>query len=206
VSGRYPLGVALPTTLGTKGDRTRQRILELAVQRFAADGYRRTSVSDIARDADLTPAAVYAYFANKEALFQAAVDADASALIEQSRAVVGGHPTAEGVGVMLTTVATLLAEHPLAARVLAGREPDVIDRLLDLPSLHEFTADLAEDIRVAQVAGEIRADIDAAVIAQGLEAIVLSLLMGSLQAGLDAASARAVSARAFLDAVLRPPT
>ena len=196
--------MALPTTLGTKGDRTRQRILELAVQRFAAAGYRRTSVSDIARDADLTPAAVYAYFANKEALFQAAVDADASALIEQSRVVVGGHPTREGVGVMLTTVATLLAEHPLAARVLAGREPDVIDRLLDLPSLHEFTADLAEDIRSAQSDGEIRADIDAAVIAQGLEAIVLSLLMGALQAGLDAASNRAVAAREFLDAVLRP--
>ena len=107
---------------------------------------------------------------------------------------------------MLTTVATLLAEHPLAARVLAGREPDVIDRLLDLPSLHEFTADLAEDIRSAQGDGEIRADIDATVIAQGLEAIVLSLLMGALQAGLDAASSRAVAARAFLDAVLRPPT
>ena len=67
-------------TPGTKGDRTRRRLLDLAVRRFAADGYRRTSVSDIARDADLTPAAVYAYFAGKEALFQAAVDADASAL------------------------------------------------------------------------------------------------------------------------------
>ena len=75
--------------------------------------------------------------------------------------MVGGHPTREGVGVMLTTVAELLAEHPLAARVLAGREPDVIDRLLDLPSLHDFTDDLAVDIRAAQVAGEIRADIDA---------------------------------------------
>jgi AcrR family transcriptional regulator len=34
----------------TKGERTRQRLLEAAIQRFAADGYRRTSVSDIARD------------------------------------------------------------------------------------------------------------------------------------------------------------
>jgi len=38
----------------SKGDRTRQRLLEIAVKRFAADGYRRTSVSDIARDAGLT--------------------------------------------------------------------------------------------------------------------------------------------------------
>jgi AcrR family transcriptional regulator len=199
--------VVLPAgALHTKGDRTRQRLLELAVQRFAADGYRRTSVSEIARDADLTPAAVYAYFAGKEALFQAAVDADASSLIERSRAAIDGLPTGEAVGAMLTTLATLVTEHPLAARVLAGREPDVIDRLLDLPSLHAFTEDLAGDIRAAQMAGEIRADIDPPVIAQGLEAIVLSLLMGALQAGVDAASTRAVAARAFLDAALRPPS
>ena len=55
------------------------------MRRFAADGFRRTSVSDIAREAGLTPAAAYAYFAGKEGLFQAAVDADAGALIEGAR-------------------------------------------------------------------------------------------------------------------------
>src|ERR671910_1608635 len=87
--------VTQPLTVAPgKGERTRQRLLEIAVRRFAADGFRRTSVSDIAREAGLTPAAAYAYFAGKDGLFQAAVDADASALIEAARSA--GGPGATG--------------------------------------------------------------------------------------------------------------
>ena len=198
--------MVLPTeTPGTKGGRTRQRLLEIAVRRFAADGFRRTSVSDIARDADLTPAAVYAYFSGKDALFQAAVDADASALIESSRVAVDGLPMREGVGTMVAVLAERVADHPLAARVLSGHEPDVIDRLLDLPSLQQLTDEVAVGIALAQEAGEIRADVDARTIAEGLESIVLSLLMSSLQAGVAPSSRRATTARAVLDAALRPP-
>ena len=198
--------MAIPTAAaGTKGDRTRQRVLEIAVQRFAADGYRRTSVSDIARDADLTPAAVYAYFAGKEGLFQAAVDADASALIDESRAAVEGMAMREGISAMVSVLLTRVTEHPLAARVLSGREPDVIDRLLELPSLHQLTQETALGIEVAQAEGDIRSDVDAHLMAEGLESIVLSLLMSSLQANVGSESPRAVATRAVLDAALRPP-
>ena len=198
--------MAFPTAAaGTKGDRTRQRVLEIAVQRFAADGYRRTSVSDIARDADLTPAAIYAYFAGKEGLFQAAVDADASALIDESRTAVEGMAMREGLGAMVSVLLTRVTEHPLAARVLSGREPDVIDRLLELPSLHQLTEETALGIEVAQAEGDIRSDVDAHLMAEGLESIVLSLLMSSLQANVGSESPRAVATRAVLDAALRPP-
>src|SRR5436309_15496656 len=70
-----------PTT--TKGERTRQAVLETAIARFARDGYRGTSVAEIARDAGLSGTAVYAYFPNKEALFIAAVDEDAAGVIEE---------------------------------------------------------------------------------------------------------------------------
>ena len=43
------------------------------------------------------------------------------------------------------------------------------------------------------------------VVAEGLESIVLSLLMSSLQAGVSSTSRRAEAARAVLDAALRPP-
>ena len=87
-----------PRRPGPRGTGPAERLLELAVGRFAADGYRRTSVSDIARDADLTPAAVYAYFANKEALFQAAVDADAERADRGQPPGGGGTPDARGRG------------------------------------------------------------------------------------------------------------
>src|SRR5438445_13227797 len=69
-----------------KGARTRRALLEAAIARFGRDGYRGTSVAEVARDARLSGTAVYAYFPNKEALFIAAVDEDAAGVIEEGLA------------------------------------------------------------------------------------------------------------------------
>jgi AcrR family transcriptional regulator len=205
--GKVPV-VAMPVenASSTKGDRTRSLLLEIAVRRFALDGYRRTSVSDIAREARLSPAAVYAYFTGKEALFEAAVDLDASALIDRARSAIDGTPVRARESVILAELADHIAEHPLAARVLSGHEPEVIDRVLDLPSLREFNAQIAADIAEAQAAGEVRTDVDPTTMANGFEAIVLTLLMGFLQARVTADSRLSVGALAVLDAALRPPS
>jgi AcrR family transcriptional regulator len=191
-----------------KGERTRARLLEIAIRRFAAEGYRRTSVSDIAREAGLTPAATYAYFAGKEALFKAAVDADAAALIDAARAAQPDAPIRERFGGVIATLTERLDrnEHPLARRVLAGQEPDVVGRLLDLPSLKALVADNAEQIAAAQEKGEVRRDVDAALLSEGLESIVLALLMAHLQAGVAPDSSRAIAAFTLLDAALKPPS
>jgi AcrR family transcriptional regulator len=198
------VAIAAQDASGTKGDRTRKLLLEIAVRRFARDGYRGTSVSDIARDAHLSPAAVYAYFPNKEALFEAAVDLDAGALIDRVRVAIEGTPVRDREAVILTDLADKVTDHPLAARVLSGLEPEVIDRVLDLPSLREFNAQIASDIADAQAAGEVRADVDPALMADGFEAIVLTLLMGFLQARVATDSRLAVGALTVLDAALRP--
>src|SRR3954471_20340124 len=108
------MAVAAQDATPSKGDRTRQRLLQIAVQRFAADGYRRTSVSDIARDAGLSPAATYAYFRSKEALFEAAVDHDAGALVDRARAAISETPVAGREAVVLSELADHVNEHPLA--------------------------------------------------------------------------------------------
>ncbi|HWC40072.1 MAG TPA: TetR family transcriptional regulator, partial [Acidimicrobiales bacterium] len=72
----------LPASVPTKGERTRQALLGAAIARFSTDGLRGVALSDVARDVGVTPAAVYAYFPGKEALFAAAVDTDADALVE----------------------------------------------------------------------------------------------------------------------------
>src|SRR5690606_39426286 len=66
-----------------KGEMTRRDILRAAVARFGRDGYRATSVADIAREAGVGGTVPYAYFPNKEALFLAAVDEDAAAVIHE---------------------------------------------------------------------------------------------------------------------------
>ena len=67
----------------SKGAQTRRAILEAAIARFGRDGYRATSVADIARDASVGGTVAYAYFSNKEALFLAAVDEDVAEVISE---------------------------------------------------------------------------------------------------------------------------
>ena len=69
----------------TKGQRTRQRLLRVAVDRFGTQGFRGTSVSQLSRDAGLAPAAAYAYFADKDAYWTAAIEADLDALEAEIR-------------------------------------------------------------------------------------------------------------------------
>lgn len=189
-----------------KGERTRRRLLDIAVRRFAADGFRRTSVSDIAREAGLTPAAAYAYFAGKDGLFEAAIDADAGALIDAAReAGAPGRSARERLFLFVAGLRERVDDHPLARRVLSGLEPDIAARLVTIPSLVALTAGLADELAEAQEAGEIRRDVDPAELAVGLETIVLSLLMAELQTGLTVEPERQAGVLAALDAALRPP-
>ncbi|WOO37616.1 TetR/AcrR family transcriptional regulator [Anaerocolumna sp. AGMB13020] len=47
----------------------RQKVLEVAVDAFALNGYNATSINDIAKNAEISIGAMYSYFASKEDLF-----------------------------------------------------------------------------------------------------------------------------------------
>ena len=189
----------------TKGERTRRRLLELAVRRFADDGYRATSVSAIAREAGISQAAVYAYFANKEALFEAAVDLDAAELIAGARSELDEDlPLVDLLPGLLLHLRLGVEHHRLARRVLAGQEPEVIHRLADLPALQDLTAELAEMLREAQGRGEIGTTVDPGTLAVGVETVVLSLLMSAVQVPGEA-DTRVPGILAVFQTLLGPP-
>ena len=188
----------------TKGERTRRRLLEIAVERFGSQGYRGTSVSEIARAAGLTQAAVYAYFESKERLFDAAVDADAEAAILGAAAQVLETPASQLVPMLLVLLVGDLPNHPLAERVLAGKEPDTLPRLVDLPALRQLRSLIADRVRLAQEAGEVRADVDPDQFADGSEAIILSLLMSITVIGQATETRRQLGVLTIFDAALRP--
>jgi AcrR family transcriptional regulator len=55
-------------------DRPRQeRVLAAALEVFGRYGFRKTSMDEVARSADISRQGLYLYFANKEVLFRAAV-------------------------------------------------------------------------------------------------------------------------------------
>jgi AcrR family transcriptional regulator len=189
----------------TKGERTRRALLAAAIERFAREGYRATAVADVARDAGLSPTAAYAYFPSKEALFIAAVDEDAAGEIGEG---VGAVLDGQFSGDWSRLVATLLEaldRHPLARRVLAGREPEFTDRLLGIGALEQLRLALGDLLAAEQVGGWVRADVDPHEVATGLVTIVMSLLIAALQTGADPVGPVGAGVMAVLDAALRPP-
>jgi AcrR family transcriptional regulator len=195
-------------TLGvqTKGDRTRQSLLTAGIARFARDGFRGSSLADICRDAGLSTTASYPYFPNKEALFVAAVDEDVAQLINEaiSFVVIDAEPQHWG-RVMMRGLVERMEAHPLARRIVSGREPEFTMRLLDIPALSELRKTVTEIIRAEQATGQVRTDIDPAQTANGMVVIVISLLMATMQTGTDGFDLVADDVESVLNAATRPP-
>lgn len=168
----------------TKGELTRQAILDAAIARFGRDGFRATSVAHIARDAGVGGTVPYAYFANKEDLFLSALDQDASALIGTGMSIVfEKEGRADWRRDLMVTLVAAVDGHPLAQRLLAGLEPDVTDRVADIPALRDLRVAVADRLAAEQVTGTVRPDIDPVAVGSGLVSLILSLLMSMVQLG-----------------------
>lgn len=190
----------------SKGEVTRQAILAAAIERFGRDGYRATSVADIARDASVGGTVAYAYFPNKESLFLAALDEDAAAVIREGLTTVmsdGG--IQDWRQTLIFTLVGAVDGHPLARRVLAGLEPDVTERVLEIPALADLRKACIERIRSEQLSGAVRADIDPVSIGNGVVSIMLSLLMSVVQVGSNVAVAYGNDVAAVFEAALDAP-
>jgi AcrR family transcriptional regulator len=189
----------------TKGALTRRAVLDAAIVRFGREGFRAASVADIARDAGVGGTVAYAYFESKEALFLAALDEDAAAVIEEGLASVVAKPgIADWRQTLIFTLVSAVEHHPLARRVLAGLEPEVTERVLEIPALTELRRACAQRIGAEQAAGRVRPDIDPVIIANGVVSILLSLLMSVVQLGPTVAATYGHDVAAVFEAALDP--
>ena len=194
------------TTLTAKGARTRDAILAAAIERFGRDGYRATSVADIARDAQVGGSVAYAYFPNKESLFLAALDEDAAQAIREGVShllVEGGHERWHAS--LIPTLVEALSRHPLARRVVTGLEPTVTDRVSEIPAMGELRQAVGARLRADQALGRVRRDIDPTPIGNGIVTITMALLMGALQVGVGALGDLGDDVWAVFSAALEPP-
>jgi AcrR family transcriptional regulator len=189
----------------SKGELTRRAILDAAIARFGRDGYRATSVADIARDASVGGTVAYAYFPNKEALFLAAVDHDAAAVIVEGVShILEDLENDDWRRTLVFTLIDAVDRHPLARRLLAGLEPEVTARVMDIPALNELRKACAERLRTEQASGHVRPDIDAVAVANGIVTICLSLLRAVVQIGSDVTVTYAADVAAVFAAALDP--
>jgi AcrR family transcriptional regulator len=190
-------------TKPTKGEQTRRTILDAAIVRFGREGFRATSVADIARDAGVSGTAAYAYFPSKEQLFLAAIDEDAAGVIGTGLSSLHeGMSLPEWREGFIFTLLDAVDEHPLAKRVLSGLEPEVTERVLDIPALAELRKAVGERIRAEQLSGNVRSDIDPTALGNGLVSIVLAILMSVVQVGPNVAATYAADVSAVIAAAL----
>ena len=194
------------TTAGHRpagGERTRQRILELAVRRFGDGGYRDTSLASIARDANITPAAIHPYFRTKRELFLAAASADIASLVVEARAAPDGEPFPWLH--LMQFVVEHIEEHPLLTRVLDGDPAELVPAVLELPPLRSVSAAFADYVADGQAKGLIRSDVSAESIALGIETVALALLGGVARRSLGQAPARRAAVAQMLLAAYTIP-
>lgn len=192
----------------TKGERTRRRLLDAAVEAFGTRGYRAASVTAIARTAGVTQAAAYAYFENKEHLFRSAIEADTAGLIDDALGGVGDVPVRQLGPTLLLLALDALDRHPLTRRVLAGAEAeaDAMRHVREMSALGLITGYVADRIAEGQRTGDVRADVDAAVMADGIEALLIALLTSAVHSSETALDRYLVGVVEAFDAMLRPAT
>lgn len=190
----------------TKGEQTRRAVLTAAIERFGRDGFRSTAVTDIARDAGVGATVPYAYFANKETLFLAALDDDAAGVIHEglSGLLEGAETPTHWRESLIVTLVEALDRHPLARRILSGLEPDVTERVIEIPAMLELRKAVTERLRSDQAAGLVRSDIDPESVGNGAVTVILSLLMSVLQFGGGAVARYGPDIWALFGAALDP--
>lgn len=89
------------------GQRTRQAILDAALDLFGEKGYFGTSLRDVARAVGVRESALYNYFPGKEALFEALIAADQDTRLERLSSVLDA-PTGDGRAILERLAVTSL--------------------------------------------------------------------------------------------------
>lgn len=196
----------MTTAAESKGERTRRRVLDAAVEHFAGAGLDAGSVPAIARRVGVSHSALYQHFGRKQDLFRAAVDADMTALFSTvTPALAEANPTAEHLVSLIADLAAASGGHPLARRVLANIDVEQTDALRDLPALAELQVRLAAALADGQAAGTIRPDLDPTTTGDGLIGVGLALLVVTIRLDGLQTVPRAAGTVRFLTDVLRAP-
>lgn len=168
------------STRTAKGRRTEQRLLIAARARFGQDPYTSVSITQIARDCGLTAAAAYAYFPDKQAMFERALDSEIDAWLSSSAgAAHGDQPIAAWFGELRRT----LDSFPLVARVLSSGTGDDVRRVFDSEPMRTLRDVIEAGLAERQQAGVTTDEFSAAALADGTQTLIFALLTLSIRTG-----------------------
>jgi TetR/AcrR family acrAB operon transcriptional repressor len=155
---------ALPRS--DRAERTRQRILDTAAQCFAASGFSKTTVEEIATGAGVSKALVYHHFRGKEAIFEELLERTLSDWARVGRIdehLQSGDSVIPALGDMLRASLAYARGNPLV-RSLYQLDPLVVSFVGSSAAVRrhsdEGRATLTEAVRRGIASGELRRDLD----------------------------------------------
>jgi len=140
-----------------KKQETRQRLMEAALRLLRERGYDATTVEEITQAADVAKGTFFNYFETKEAILPPLVEWRLQQL-EEALLPEHGAPTSPVARIKLAL--RLVAEDPLSDPVLTWRLFAAGMRWQHIRPVQALVNLLTEQVRQAQAAGEIRADLD----------------------------------------------
>jgi len=140
-----------------KKQETRQRLMEVALRLFREHGYDATTVGEITEGADVAKGTFFNYFETKDAILPALAGWRLQQLEEVLLPEHGAPPSPVA---RIKLALRLVAEDPLSDPVLTWRLFAAGMHYRGIRPVHALMNLLSEQVRQAQAAGEIRADLD----------------------------------------------
>ncbi len=154
----------------TKSDATRQRIVDAAAKIFAQKGYGHARLTDIATEAQSHAGGIYYYFASREELVEEVLRRSTERTIQavnaQLNALPGSATSRDKVEAAIVGQMEEILSHDSYTAAFLKIFPQVPESVKKRhrPVLRQFFEIWRKIIHDGQAAGEIRSDIDPAVI------------------------------------------
>ncbi|HJN52439.1 MAG: TetR/AcrR family transcriptional regulator [Pseudomonadales bacterium] len=158
-----------------KKQETRYRILAVAGELLASQGFESTTLDQIAESADVSKATFYNYFPNKDALLQQIAEIE-MADIGELLAVESGH-LAGPLAMLKRTMELLYSDSSPVMIVVRHLLLDAVKHDGEIPAAvlaMRNHSDFLDLVQRAQDDGDLRSDLDAVVITQRLSSAYLA--------------------------------
>ena len=156
---------------------TKKSILAAAQKIFTERGFAKASLSDIAREANVTRGAIYWHFENKSELLAALMEEEATKVniyntlrqaVEENKWALS-HLTDEAASLFTSTLAATI-EHAM----ISGVKSDVREKIIEMMQERFFV--VSEALRAAVVQKQLPVDLDVDAAASFLCALVSGLI------------------------------
>ena len=163
-----PIGLIL-TPNSVRGRSTLSAILEAAVEVFGASTHgRQASVAAVAKRIELSPAAIYQYFPDRDALVQAAIEQDVALLFDAALNQAAEYTNPMSTNAFGECLEREAGAHPLAVSAIVNEGIDVAAFPRVQVRIERCVAMLVGEIKDAQANGVGRTDIEVHKLAEAI--------------------------------------